>query len=62
MNISFKEESILLLAVYLLGVATPLIMLRLMTKDHEDTCLLNLMIAVIITVLIVLITLLIAFR
>lgn len=62
MNISFKEESILLLTAYLLGVTTPLILLRLMTKDHEDTCLLNLLIAAIITVLIILIALSFTFR
>ncbi len=58
-NIGIREEGILLLAAYLLGVATPLILLRLMTKDHEDTCLLNLVIAGIITVLILLIALLV---
>lgn len=62
MNISFQQEGILLLAIYLLGVATPLILLRLITKDHEDTCLLNLVIAAIITLLIVLVALLITLR
>ena len=60
MNISFQREGVLLLAVYLLGVATPLVLLRLITKDHEDTCLLNMVIAAIITLLIILIGLLIA--
>jgi len=57
-TIGIRQEGMLLLAIYLLGVATPLILLRLITKDHEDTCLLNLVIAAIITLLIVLIAML----
>jgi len=60
--INFKQEGILLLATYFFGVLTPLILLRLITQDHEDTCLLNLMIAAIITTLIVLVALLITFQ
>lgn len=60
-TIGLQKEVVLLIAAYLLGVATPLILLRLMTQDNEDTCLLNLVIAAIITTLIVMIVMLLAF-
>ena len=55
------SRSILLigLAVYLAGVATPLLVLRSLARDREDSCLLNLLLMAVLATLVGLLILLI---